>query len=91
MSDETDYQPIACGIYSGYEVAVMHRDWLLVHWRDGNGVDHIERLRPVDLRTCNKEEFMIAVNVDGKEYRIRLDRIVSSQKIDQPQQEGGQL
>lgn len=85
MNDETDYQPIDCGIYSGYEVAVMHHQWLHVHWRDCNEVDHLERLRPVDLQTCNKEEYMVAVNVDEREYRIRLDRIVSTKEIEKPQ------
>lgn len=87
MSDETDYRPIACGVYSGYEVAVLHRQWLQVHWQDSEGMDHLERLRPIDLQTRNKAEYMIAINVDNREYSIRLDRILSTKEIETPKQE----
>ena len=62
----------------------MHHQWLQVHWHDSDGFDHLERLRPVDLQTRNKEEYMVAINIDDKEYRIRLDRIVSTKEIEKP-------
>jgi Rho-binding antiterminator len=73
MSDETDnYTPIACALYSEYELAILHRRRLRLHWRDAAGMDHIEFVRPIDLRTREGEEFMVLE--DGRE--LRLDRIV---------------
>lgn len=88
MNDETDYRPIDCAVYSGYEVAIMHRDWLQVRWREPNGMDHIERLQPIDLMTRNKEEFMIAVNQLGHQYAIRLDRIMNAEPVEPSPIEG---
>lgn len=73
MSDEKDdYTPVACGVYSEYELAILRRRRLHLRWRDTEGVDHIEVVRPVDLRTRHGEEFMALE--DGRE--LRLDRII---------------
>ncbi len=80
MSD--DYQPIDCAIYSGYELAILHRTLLRVHWRDADGQDHVATLRPRDLRTeSSKEEFLIAEQLDGEPLKLRLDRIVSANAL----------
>ena len=84
MNDENDYRPIDCGLYSEYELAIMHRDRLRVHWRDEAGSDHLETLRPTDLRTRDSQEFMYAQTEDGQQRCIRLDRIVRAD----PLQEG---
>ncbi len=82
MTDNNDdYRPIDCGVYSGYELAIMHRDRLQVHWRDEVGMDHIERLRPLDLKTRNGQEFMIVETLQGERREIRLDRIIAAEKV----------
>jgi Rho-binding antiterminator len=73
----SDYQPIACGLYSQYELAVMHRTPLTVSWRGADGLDHLETLLPKDLETCKGEEFLVLLNAAGVLLRVRLDRILS--------------
>lgn len=77
MSDDEDrYTPIDCGLYSEYELAIMHRRRLRVHWRDAAGTDHIERVMPRDLKTENRCEYLIAERQDGSLLSLRLDRIL---------------
>lgn len=71
----TDYQPIACGLYSRYELAVMHRTPLTLCWRGADGLSHLETLLPEDLVTRNGEEFLVLRNGAGKQFRVRLDHI----------------
>ncbi|MGE5624867.1 MAG: transcriptional antiterminator, Rof [Bacillota bacterium] len=71
----TDYQPIACGLYSQYESAVMHRTPLTLCWRGADGMSHLETLVPEDLVTRNGEEFLVVRNGAGEQFRVRLDRI----------------
>ena len=85
MSDDgdngsDDYKPIACGLYSEYEVAIMHRETLRLHWRDNTGMDHIDRVVPSDLQTRNHCEYLIASDcADGSQLEIRLDHIISKE------------
>lgn len=72
----TDYTPIDCGLYSQYELAIMHRDRLQLGWRDPAGNVHIGCVTPTDLRTRNGAEFMVVAGQDGETHEIRLDRIL---------------
>ena len=81
MSDDNDYTPIDCGLYSEYELLIMRRTRLRVHWRDADGNDHMEMLRPTDLQTRQGQEFMYAVTESGDERCIRLDRIIKSEPL----------
>ena len=74
----SDYQPIACGLYSQYELAVMHRTPLTMSWQGGDGLSHLETLLPQDLETCKGEEFLVLLNAAGERLRVRLDRILSA-------------
>ena len=69
-----DYRPISCALYSGYELAILHREWLRVCWGRG-GQLRLETLRPIDLRTRRGQEFMIARNLNEVCLVLRLDRI----------------
>jgi len=71
----TDYQPIACGLYSRYELAVLRRTPLTLCWRGADGMSHLETLLPEDLVTRNGEEFLVLRNGAGEQLRVRLDRI----------------
>jgi Rho-binding antiterminator len=73
-----DYIPIACELYSRYELAVLRGKALRVRWRGARGVDHVETLCPTDLRTRRHAEFMIARNQIGQRRVLRLDRIVEA-------------
>lgn len=76
-----DYSPIDCGLYSHYELAIMHRARLRLTWRDASGETHIGIVTPLDLRTRRGAEFMIATQQDGTELEIRLDRITSHARV----------
>ena len=78
--DGSDYTPIPCGLYSEYEVAILHRDILRLRWRDESGMDHIDRVTPTDLLTRDHCEYLIAENSEGKVLEIRLDRIIQDQE-----------
>lgn len=75
MNQTSDYQPIDCGLHSRYEVAILHRAKLRVHWRDEQGTDHVERLLPQDLETRAGAEYLLARDEQHEPRRIRLDRI----------------
>lgn len=71
----SDYKPIDCGIYSEYELAIMHRQRLRLSWREPDDSLHVETILPTDLRTREGEEFLIVTGQDGTTREIRLDRI----------------
>ena len=73
----SDYQPIACGLYSRYELAIMHRMPLTLCWRGSDGLTHLETLLPEDLQTCNGEEFLVLKNGAGERLKVRLDHITA--------------
>ncbi len=69
-----DYRPISCGLYSRLEVAILHRTPIECAWRDAGGRRHRGRLLPLDLRTREHAEYLIAETPEG-EVEIRLDRL----------------
>lgn len=76
--DEGEYTPIPCTVYSGYELAIMHRQWLRVAWQDPGDGHHVGALLPLDLQARAGAEFLIARTDDGRILRLRLDRIRSA-------------
>ena len=82
MSDDDNYTPIDCGLYSEYELAIMHRRRLRLHWQDDHGNDHIESVMPLDLRTRNKCEYLIGERHGGGTITLRLDYIVRAAVAD---------
>jgi len=72
----SDYRPIDCSLYSRYELAVMHRQRLRVVWRSGDGIVHMEMLLPIDLRTRDHAEYLLARRQTGEELEMRLDQII---------------
>lgn len=71
------YTPIPCDIYSRYELAILRGQILRVAWRAPRGMDRIEPLKPVDLRTRAGGEYMIARDPLGARRVLRLDRIMN--------------
>lgn len=72
----TDYQSIECVLHSQYELAIMHQQKITLHWRDAEDNIYDDILLPIDLTAKNGEEFLIAKADNGKQYKIRLDRIL---------------
>lgn len=76
MTDNNDtYTPIDCGLHSEYELAIMHRIMLQLAWREECGQQRIGNVMPLDLKTEQHQEFLIARTNDGELHQIRLDRI----------------
>lgn len=77
MRSPRDYTPIACELYSRYELIILRRERLLVTSRRG-ALHRVETLDPVDLRTRRHAEYLIARTPAGVSRVLRLDRISSS-------------
>jgi Rho-binding antiterminator len=75
-SSESDspYRPIACDLYSEFEVAILHRQQLRLRWVEGN-VIHDQIVTPVDLQTRQHAEFLVCRVGDAAPFAIRLDHI----------------
>lgn len=71
----SDYRPIPCQIYAELEVAILHQVRLRVAWREDDGRQRLEPLRPTDLNTRNHAEYLLARDSQGRDLEIRLDRI----------------
>ena len=79
MTDDLDpYTPIACGLHSEYELAIMRRISLRLGWRDAGGQQYIGNLLPLDLYARKQVEYLMARAIDGQQHEIRLDKIISS-------------
>jgi Rho-binding antiterminator len=74
MTDTPDYRPIACDLYSEYELAILHRQQLRLTWVADN-VIYNQVVQPLDLKTENKQEFLLCQTEAGKALRIRLDYV----------------
>ena len=74
-TEEITYTPIDCGLYSEYEVAILHRQRLRMTWQDEKGNEQTDDVLPQDLKTEDKREYLIATGSDGSLKRIRLDLI----------------
>lgn len=77
----SDYTPIDCGLYSGYELAILRRRRLRLSWRVAGGLTRIDTVTPIDLETRRGEEFLVIEQSDGHRVDVRLDRIVRSREV----------
>ena len=76
MTDsDKPYQPIPCATYSEYELAIMQHRHLQLAWRDAHDLEHISQLQPLDLKTENHGEYLLAQDHEGQTLKIRLDWI----------------
>ena len=79
MTDDIEpYKPIACGLYSEYELAIMRRTQLRLSWADTQGQQHIGNVLPLDLQTRKRVEYLLVRAIDNTQHEIRLDKIISS-------------
>lgn len=81
MSDDDSYTPIPCALYDSYEIAIMHGVQLQLVWIDDNQRHNITVVNPVDLKTRQGVEFLIAKTDDGKCLQLRLDHIQSCKPV----------
>lgn len=75
-NNNDNYQPISCDLHSQYELAIMHKSKLKLSWiSEGKAVTETNIL-PLDVKTKNKAEYLIAVTPGNKNICIRLDHII---------------
>lgn len=76
MNNKSDtYQPISCELHSQYELAIMHKNKLELSWLSEVQLVTETNISPLDIKTENKAEYLIAVTADNKNICIRLDHI----------------
>ncbi|NNG14702.1 MAG: transcriptional antiterminator, Rof [Gammaproteobacteria bacterium] len=80
MNDD-GYIPVSCERHSEYELAVMRGQSLNITWQDDHGEPQSETLKPYDLLTEQKREYLLARNPHGGHKKIRLDRITGAHPI----------
>ncbi len=79
--DTDQYQPIACAAYDIYEIAIMKGQLLDLRWKDEAG-EHVELVKPLQLKVVNREEFLIFQPKDAvikQPVKVRLDKIMSAE------------
>lgn len=69
----TDYRPIACGLYSEYEVLAMRRSWVRLDANTPDGLLRGLRCQVLDVRTRNGAEFLEVQTEAGVRLELRLD------------------
>ena len=79
MTDK--YKPISCDLHSQYELWIMRREEIKLAWLDDNGVTHIERVKPVDVRAEMGNEYLYYEGASSLPQRIRLDHILKAHSI----------
>ncbi len=72
----TEYTAIDCGLHSQFELAIMHKQWLLVSWKEPHYERKSIRAKPIDIYARNHEEFLVIVDEQDTQHTIRLDHII---------------
>lgn len=82
MDYSDDYMPISCDLHSQYELAIMHKNKLYLRWKSEEQIVTETNITPVDVRTKNKAEYLIAETSTHKNLCIRLDHIIEMRILD---------
>ena len=82
MTDDNNaYIPIECGLHSEFELTIMHKEKCILKWNDANNDQQTETVRPLDIFTKNKQEFLKFITTDNTTLEIRLDKIIDFRTI----------
>jgi transcriptional antiterminator Rof (Rho-off) len=79
--DDNQYKPVSCASHSEYELAIMQKRTLRLHWQDARGNTNIEEVLPINLLTRNHSEYLLLINKRGERKQIRLDKITEAQYL----------
>ena len=69
------YQPVSCELHSQYELAIMHKSKLELSWLSGGELVTETNVQPLDVKTENKAEYLVAVTEKNENLLLRLDQI----------------
>ena len=81
MTNDTGYIPVSCERHSEFELAIMHRQLLIIIWQDEQDKTHQQQFMPYDVVTEQKAEYLLARDSHGEDKKIRLDKIVEAHPI----------
>lgn len=81
MTNNESYLPVSCERHSEYELAIIRGQSLNITWQDEHGELQSETLKPYDLLTENKIEYLLARRPHGEDIKIRLDRIIKAYPV----------
>jgi len=76
-----DYQAVSCKTHSEYELAIMRGQQLRVSWQPPTGKLITEILRPHDVITHQGAEYLLALDANGVDKKIRLDKITKAYPV----------
>jgi Rho-binding antiterminator len=77
----SDYKPVSCELYAQFEHWIVRRQRLRVAWLEDTRRAHVESLQPLDLRTREHAEYLVARRSGGGRVELRLDHIVRAQPL----------
>lgn len=80
-TSDNKYIPVSCERHSEYELAIMHRQTLVISWCDEHDDTQQQALRPYDVVTENKAEYLLANDAMGNDKKIRLDKIIEAYSV----------
>ena len=83
MKDTDTYQPVSCELHSQYELAIMHKNKLQLSYLSDNQLPITCIVKPVDVQTKDKAEYLIATTTENKNIRLRLDHITEMRILDE--------
>ena len=62
-------------LHDRVEAACLHRQPIVITWRDADGHEHSATVIPHDVRSRSGAEYLV-VDHDGEPLEIRLDRLL---------------
>jgi Rho-binding antiterminator len=74
--DDGAYRPIDCDLHDRFELAAMHREELVLEWREDDGAEHVAHVRIEDVVTRENGEYLRGQLRSGSALEVRLDRIL---------------
>ncbi|NNG14011.1 MAG: transcriptional antiterminator, Rof [Gammaproteobacteria bacterium] len=80
MTNDT-YIPVSCERHSEYELAIMHKQTLVITWNDEQDKTRHQQLMPYNIVTEQKAEYLLVKNIHGENKKIRLDKIIEAHPI----------
>lgn len=76
MDTDTPYIPIDCALHSNYELAIIRNTKVVLCWMTADYSERTETVKPVDVISKNKQEFLKIEMPDNSIREIRLDKIL---------------
>lgn len=75
MCHTPSYQAVSCKMHSELELAIMHSQYVKLHYSDNTAKKIIKVVKPIDIMTQKDQgEFLLCTH-NNMTFKIRLDHI----------------